>query len=146
MKRLGPIVALGVAIIGPAPVGALQQSSSQIAGIWAAELSFGPTTRGELTLRRDGTGWTASIAGFEIAARVASESLLASFPGGESLRLSRPDSTAALHGYWIQPPGVVWGAPYASPVMLRRIAPAVWRGIVAPLEERFALYLLVRRQ
>lgn len=117
-------------------------------GTWGAEQSFGPLVRGELRMVRTATRWSAQISGFEIVPRTARDSIWVTVPDrqGEFRGRILPDSQAIV-GFWIQPPGVVSGVPYASPLRLQRDpanrVASVWSGVVVPLEDQFSLYLTV---
>jgi CubicO group peptidase (beta-lactamase class C family) len=123
---------------------------SGLVGIWGSEATFGPLARGELTLTQTAQGWTARIAGFELAPRTSGDSLWLSLPGQQGQlrgRLAADGDT--IRGFWIQPPGAVNGVSYAFPVRLAktlaRKGTRSWRGAVEPLDERFSLYLIVTR-
>jgi CubicO group peptidase (beta-lactamase class C family) len=124
---------------------------SSLVGIWGAEESYGPLVRGELTVLQRAGKWEAHIAGFEISPRTAGDSIWVVMPAGQGEFRGRvlPDSQA-IAGFWIQPAGVVGSVSYASPLRLVQTAGArrtrVWRGSVVPLEDRFSLYLVVRRR
>ncbi|WP_233613798.1 MULTISPECIES: serine hydrolase domain-containing protein [Corallococcus] len=67
------------------------------------------------------------------------------FPGGE-LRATLAENGQSITGHWIQPRVLMSGMKFASPVELRTLQPGVWRGTVTPLEDRFSLYLVVKKQ
>jgi CubicO group peptidase (beta-lactamase class C family) len=114
-------------------------------GVWGGEQMFGPDLRGDLTLRREGAHWRAWLAGAE--ARAPDESpLFFDFGAGRgALRAPAPPGAAPLVGHWVQPPGPLRGNAYATPVALRATGAGAWRGVVAPLDERLRLYLVVAR-
>ncbi|NNC16314.1 serine hydrolase [Corallococcus exiguus] len=119
--------------------------AEQLVGIWGSERVLGPQVRGELTLVREGTTWRAHIAGFDAPARVESRKVSVVFPGGE-LRATLAENGQSITGHWIQPRVLMSGMKFASPLELRALQPGVWRGTVAPLEDRFSLYLVVQKQ
>jgi CubicO group peptidase (beta-lactamase class C family) len=117
-----------------------------LVGLWATETTIGPQIRGELTVVRGPTRWTARVGGFEIAWPVTSDTVRVAFPGGQGeLRARLIDGGRVIRGFWVQPAGPITSVPYASSVTLARVADGVWRGIVAPVDDRWSLYLLVRR-
>ncbi|WAS83988.1 MULTISPECIES: serine hydrolase domain-containing protein [unclassified Corallococcus] len=98
-----------------------------------------------MTLVREGTTWRACIAGFDVPAQVEGRKVSVVFPGGE-LRATLAENGQIISGHWIQPRVLMSGMKFASPVELRALQPRVWRGNVAPLEDRFSLYLVVQKQ
>ena len=65
--------------------------------------------------------------------------------GRGAFRAPAPPTAGPLVGHWIQPPGPLRGNAYATPVALRAVGAGEWRGVVAPLNERLRLYLVVAR-
>ncbi|WP_244219745.1 serine hydrolase domain-containing protein [Corallococcus interemptor] len=126
----------------PLQAGAVPLPADPLVGIWGSERVLGPQVRGELTLVRTGSNWSARIAGFDVPARVEGRKVSVVFPGGE-LRAALAEN---ITGHWIQPPVLMSGMKFATPVELRAVQPGVWRGIVAPLEDRFSIYLVVQKQ
>ncbi|NOK16241.1 serine hydrolase domain-containing protein [Corallococcus carmarthensis] len=119
----------------------------QLVGIWGSERVLGPQVRGELTLVRDGNNWRARIAGFDVPARIDGRKVSVVMPGGQGeLRATLAEHGQGITGHWIQPPVLMSGMKFATPVELRSLQPGVWRGVVAPLEDRFSLYLVVQQQ
>nr|WP_253905959.1 serine hydrolase [Corallococcus exiguus] len=129
----------------PVHVGAVSIPAEQLVGSWGSERVLGPQVRGELTLVREGNTWRARIAGFDVPARVQSLKVSVVFPGGE-LRATLAENGQSITGHWIQPRVLMSGMKFASPVELRTLQPGVWRGTVTPLEDRFSLYLVVKKQ
>ncbi|MBN8471202.1 serine hydrolase [Corallococcus exiguus] len=119
--------------------------AEQLVGIWGGERVLGPQVRGELTLVRAGNSWHARIAGVDVPARVEGRKVSVIFPGGE-LRATLAENGQSITGHWIQPRVLMSGMKFATPVELRALQPGVWRGNVAPLEDRFSLYLVVQKQ
>src|SRR5690349_9583971 len=128
----------------PFHVGAVPIPAEQLVGIWGSERVLGPQVRGELTLVRDGTTWRARIAGFDVPARVEGSKVSVVFPGGE-LRATLAENGQSITGHWIQPRVLMSGMKFATPVELLALQPGVWRGNVAPVEDRFSLYLIVQK-
>jgi len=113
-------------------------------GVWGAEVRFGNPVQGELTLDGREGMWRASIGGFQVAAETSGAEIRFQLPDNIAKFRGIPDSASnVIHGEWIQPGGLILDSQYASPVELHRIAPAVWRGDVVPLEQRTSVYLLV---
>ncbi|MBZ4332873.1 beta-lactamase family protein [Corallococcus sp. AS-1-12] len=120
-------------------------SAEALVGIWGSERILGPQVQGELTLVRHGDTWRARIGGFDVPARFEGCKVSVVFPGGE-LRATLMENSQSITGHWIQPRVLMSGMKFASPVELRALQPGVWRGNVAPLEDRFSLYLVVQKQ
>ena len=120
-----------------------------LVGIWSSETRFGPELEGELTVRRDGSGWRATLSSAEARFAVTGTAVRFSFPDDRGqFRGELSADRRAIPGFWIQPPGTTPAAldqAYASPLVLRRAASGVWRGTVRPLEDRFTLYLKIFR-
>src|SRR3984957_10373283 len=122
-------------------------AQGDIAGLWGAESVFGPQVRGPITIVRGQTGVTARVAGFEVPVTMTRDSVGCSLPGGQgTLRAHRTDDGRTIRGFWVQPPGLVMSAAYATPVTLTLVAPGVWRGDLDPLDEAWSLYLNIVRQ
>jgi hypothetical protein len=124
-----------------------QTSVSPLVGIWGTSISFGPSIRGDLTIRgsRNASALTARIHGYEVPVTRRGDSLSFTLPGDLGKFRGEIDRrTGNVRGHWVQPVAVVGGASYASPVMLQSIAGA-WRGEVVPLEDRFTLFAKLDR-
>ena len=135
----------------PAPTPAVEDP---LVGLWATELTFGPALRGELSLIRDGSSWRATLANAETTFPRDGDAVRFTFPGNfGGFRGALGKGERAITGFWLQPSGMTQdpndpggsGQPFASPLVLKRIARSVWRGTVEPLEERFTLYLKIFR-
>ncbi|MBJ6759894.1 serine hydrolase [Myxococcaceae bacterium JPH2] len=122
-------------------------SAEVLVGTWGSERLLGPQVRGELTLVSHEGAWRARIAGFDVPARVEGGKLRVTLPGGQGeLRGPVPEAGQRITSHWIQPRVRMSGMKFATPVTLTPLQPGVWRGEVAPLEDRFSLYLVVRKQ
>lgn len=123
----------------PPPTG-----GDDLVGLWAGQVNQGPVIRGELTLERTPGGWTVRVGGLEFTAPHTGDSIRLRVPGNLG-EFRAPVGTGAtpIRGFWIQPAGM--GQRYASPVTLGWIRPGVWRGTIVPFDERFSLYLSIRR-
>ncbi|RKH23065.1 class C beta-lactamase-related serine hydrolase [Corallococcus sp. CA041A] len=116
-----------------------------LVGTWGGERTYGPEVRGELTLFRDPGGWRASIGGFTATGVLDKQSLTFTLPGGQGdFRGSLSPDGKRITGHWIQPRILVGGVRYATPMELRLLQKDVWRGRVAPLEDRFTLYFVIQ--
>jgi CubicO group peptidase (beta-lactamase class C family) len=154
MKKL--LALLVVLLLGMQPADAQESDPANgLIGLWAAELHFGPVLRGDLTLTRGGTGWSARIMDAEHRFPVAGEEIRFSLPdgrGGFRGRFSRDNRT--VEGFWVQPSGETAdrrdpggsGQPFATPLTLVQTGDDSWRGTVVPLDDRFTLYLKIFEQ
>ena len=125
-----------------------------LVGLWAAEVTFGPALRGDLTLTLEGSTWRATLANAETSFPREGDAVRFTFPrnvGG--FRGVLGDGGRAITGFWLQPPGGTQdardpggsGQSFASPLVLQRVGRNAWRGSVEPLEDRFTLYLRIFR-
>ncbi|RJS22677.1 6-aminohexanoate hydrolase [Corallococcus sp. H22C18031201] len=122
-------------------------SAEGLVGTWGSERLLGPQVRGELTLTSRAGVWRARIAGFDVPARVEGGRLRVILPGGQgALRGPVPQEGQRITSHWVQPRVRMSGMKFATPVTLIPVQSGVWRGEVAPLEDRFSLYLVVRKQ
>ena len=145
MRRLLAVVALGVCAISHLDAQTTPQSGDDLVGLWGSETTFGPQVRGELTLERAHGIWTMRIAGFEAMSTVTGDSLSLALPGDQGkLRARIEDGGRVVRGHWIQPAGNL--SPYATPISLELARADAWRGVVIPLDDRFSMYLFIRRQ
>lgn len=132
-----------LAVATPVPT----EPAEQLVGVWGSERVLGPQVRGELTLVRGEGAWRARIAGFDVPARVDDRKVSVVLPGGQGeLRGTLAEDGRRITGHWIQPRVRMSGMTFATPVELRALQADVWRGEVSPLEDRFSLYLVVRKQ
>ncbi|HET7460065.1 MAG TPA: serine hydrolase [Longimicrobium sp.] len=124
----------------PAPADA-----RDLAGLWGIDTVFAPAAQGELTLTRRGGAWTARIAGLQATSAVSGDSLRLALPGGRGWFRGRIEAAGArVAGFWIRPAGMESISRYATPLVLRRAGPGVWRGVVTPLEDRYQLYASIQ--
>lgn len=123
-------------------------------GLWASQTRFGPTLQGELVIAREGRGWRAAISDAQTRFDAAGSAVRFAFSDDRGgFRGVLADDGRTIRGFWLQPAGVTKERPdpvgsrqaFASPLVLRRTAPGVWRGAVRPLEQRFTLYLKIYR-
>lgn len=140
----GTVVTLLLLALMGGPVAAQPRGDDDLVGLWGADRVLGPELRGELLLRRAGDHWVGALAGAEATAAVSGDSIRLGFPAGagEFRGRSVPDG---VRGFWLQPALTTAGYRYATPVVLVAAGVGIWRGMVAPLEDRITLYLLIRR-
>jgi CubicO group peptidase (beta-lactamase class C family) len=130
-------------------------AGDDLLGLWGGEALLGPQVRGELLLERQGRRWTARVAGFEVAADQAGDSVVLRLPGGQgTVRAWAPGAprrgaageaeAGTPEGFWVQPADAD-GPPYATPLRFRAAGAGAWRATVVPLDARFPLYLWVYR-
>ncbi len=114
--------------------------AAALVGVWGSERTVDPAPRGDLTIRRD--GWTASLAGFIVPVQVQGNAIDFQLPAGQgwfrgALRGGR------IEGHFVQPRAPAADTAYATPVVLEPLGARAWRGRVEPLEQTFAMYLVV---
>ncbi|MDQ2889733.1 MAG: beta-lactamase family protein [Gemmatimonadota bacterium] len=112
-------------------------------GLWGSESSSGPQIRGEFTLAKAQSGWTAHVGGFILPAGANGDTIIVKLPGGQGSFRGHL-AVNNIQGFWIQPAGP-FGVDYASPVVLHQEASGSWRGAIVPLDERWSLYLRIAR-
>ena len=136
----GLLVALsGAAAQSPTP-------ADPLLGIWATETTFTPALRGELAVTRNGSDWRAQLGSVEAVFRNTGDSVRFAFPGDlGQFRGILIEHSRSIRGFWIQPAGMALGNAYASPLTLRSKGVNLWRAQVTPLEDTYALYLIVSR-
>jgi CubicO group peptidase (beta-lactamase class C family) len=131
-------------VLSLAAVAAAATATSPLVGLWGNERVFPPSAEGELTVVRADPEWTASVAGFRVAAAVQGRAIRFELPGGRGeFRGWLGGPSDPIHGHFVQATVLTSGNRFATPVVLRPVASGVWRGRLAPLEDRFSLYLLV---
>lgn len=131
--------------LSPGALFGAQGNASELVGLWAAKLRFGPDIRGPLTIERAAGGWRAEIAGVSSNARVLGDTISFDLPDGRgAFRGLMAPGRGRIVGHWIQATTVSNGSPYASPVTLTRWGGAErWRGDIDPLADEFTMYLKV---
>ena len=117
-----------------------------LVGLWAVDTAFGPELRGELELRRERDQWRAGIGGREVTFPARADSVRFTLPGGAGEFRGALAGRRGVEGFWIQPAGPTTGQAYATPLLLVPRGRDRWRGVVAPLEETFSVYLTVARR
>src|SRR5262249_6297740 len=121
-------------------------SADALVGLWGYEQIIGPWVAGELTVDARGPEWRARIAGYDVALKRQGDRLEFALPGsaGELRALLAADGKAIIR-QWIQTAHAIYNNLSASPVVLARVTPKVWRGQVVPLEQRISFYVWVQR-
>jgi CubicO group peptidase (beta-lactamase class C family) len=144
MRKIGAAI-LAVAVAASALVVRITESGAQsttdLSGLWAAKVRYGPDTRGTLIILRDGGSWIADIAGFRIPARDDNNSLSFELPDGRGSFRGRLGGREIV-GHWFVRPNSLG---YATPVTLGPDGMNRWRGEVKPVDETFTFYMPVRR-
>ncbi|MEX0733582.1 MAG: serine hydrolase [Steroidobacteraceae bacterium] len=126
-------------------------ADDSLIGIWSYATSFGSPLEGELTVAREGAGWSARIAETEVRFQSPPERIRFEFPdGGGHFRGAL--TADGIHGFWIRPgvtidPRYPGGSsqPFTTPLVLSSAGPDTWRGTVRPLANSFTLYLRIFR-
>lgn len=118
-----------------------------LVGLWQARRGFGPDARGPLTLRRGPGGWTADFLGGVHPVRADRDGLAFALAGDAGAFRGRLAADGRrITGHWTPPPSVIHGARFAVPVVLEADGADRWRGEIAPLDDRFTLYLMVQKR
>ena len=138
------VVALLVWPGGPARA----QRADPLIGLWGFDHVAGPAISGPLILSRAGDRWHLRVAGYEISSVGAADTVLLELPGGKGtlrvhVRQPKGVRAATAGALWIQPAGI--NVSYATPVHLTPASAGAWTGELRPIEERFTLYLDIRR-
>src|SRR5215510_14892523 len=101
-------------------------------GLWSVDTTFGPTVRGELTVRRAAMTWSGDSVRFVL--------------GADSGQFRGVLKGGVIRGFWIQPPPVTIGQSYATPLELKPAGKDSWRATVVPLPDRLRVYLAIERK
>jgi CubicO group peptidase (beta-lactamase class C family) len=127
------------------------QRTDELAGIWRADVSFGPKLHGPLVVRKSTIGYSATLGASRATSSDRSGEIRLAFGREGSFRGKLYHRS--LEGFWIRPssdmrsmgdPGGS-GASYATPIRFKQISLGVWRGDVRPLTSRFTLWLSIFR-
>lgn len=152
MRWLGIAAACAALLNAPAAAQALTDSVDALEGMWVSETVYSAALSGELIVRRVGDAWQASIAGVYAKSAVDGGAVRLAFGAHGRFRGALARS-GTIDGFWLRPSGETEdradpggsGQPFATPLVLRRVARNEWRGEVAPLDDRFTLYLSIFR-
>ena len=134
---------LAAAALGVGSSVAQPAASIDWVGLWEASRSFGPEVRGEIVFTEGSGKWVAEVSGFRVDVTSSGGAYTFELPGNRGAFRGKFVGEE-LRGFWIQPPTVVSGRSYASPVTLRKSL-GHWRGEVRPLDADFTFYLPVTR-
>ncbi|HEY7640093.1 MAG TPA: serine hydrolase [Steroidobacteraceae bacterium] len=145
-------VAAFVALLLLGSTAAIAQDD-ELLGLWASETTFAPALQGELTLKRAGESWRASIGGAEAPCTVENGSMRCAFSNNRGYYRGPLTKGEPHAGWWVRPSGETQdrrdpggsGQSFAGRVELRSSGAGEWRGSVQPLEDRFNLYLRISR-
>ncbi|HXL52859.1 MAG TPA: hypothetical protein VN945_06960, partial [Gemmatimonadales bacterium] len=89
--------------LSPGALSGAQGNASELVGLWAAKLRFGPDIRGPLTIERAAAGWRAEIAGVSSNARVLGDTIRFDVPDGRgAFRGLMAPGRRRIVGHWIQ--------------------------------------------
>jgi CubicO group peptidase (beta-lactamase class C family) len=119
--------------------------AQDLSGLWRAQQWFGPYARGPLLIEKTPAGWTADFAGRALPVQARGNELRLSLPNDEGAFQGKLDRNR-ITGQWISPPSRVHGSRYATPVILTADGANRWRGVVAPRDDTFTLFLMVQKQ
>lgn len=113
-------------------------------GLWVAERSFGPQFQGPVTLHRSGEDWIARLQGETVTVDRSLEkdgSVNWSFDFIDRGRFLGQQVSAgtAIDGHWLQPPGMVQGYPFATPVRLEPADSNAFGGEIVPFPQEVSL-------
>ncbi len=114
-----------------------------LSGIWQNSATYGPPPPASVTLTEPPAGWRATASG-RLGQSSRTEPLVFRFAGGATLRVRLMRSIPV--GQWFQPPTVVNGTAYASPVTFDSAGAGGWRGVLHPLADRASFFLALRAQ
>ena len=150
MKTIAIAAVSGLLALGSAT--ALAQESDLL-GLWGSETTFAPALQGELTLRRSGPIWRASIGGAESQCTAEAGTMRCQFSQNRGLYRGALANGEPGAGWWVRPSGATEdrndpggsGQSFAGRVELRKSGADEWRGTVLPLDDRFNLYLRISR-
>jgi CubicO group peptidase (beta-lactamase class C family) len=126
---------------------AAQPSGDAIGGLWGTEQSLGPFVRGTLTIDGREPQWRARIAGFDVPVQHSARDVTLVLPNGlGEFRGRLNEGLNSVDGDWVQPPGIINQASYATAVHMRLLSPSAWRGEVVPLEDRISFYVSIEKR
>jgi CubicO group peptidase (beta-lactamase class C family) len=144
------------ALLACATPGSASTTTPAPLGLWVDEREFAPVVRGALTVTTHGSRGHAEIGGTSASFAISGDSICFALPDGSGSFRGRLDrDRQVLSGFWMRPGAVAKtahasgdrGGPfdqaYATPTRLVRVGADRYRGMVAPLEARFTLYLYV---
>ena len=119
--------------------------AQDLTGLWRAQQWFGPNARGPLLIEKTPAGWTADFFGRALPVQSRGNELRFALPNDEGAFQGKLDRNR-ITGQWVSPPSRVHGSRYATPVILAADGANRWRGVVAPRDDTFTLFLMVQKQ
>lgn len=142
MRKTAPIIlAAAAALLLETPSSNAQSSATDLSGLWAAKVRYGPDTRGPLIVLRNGRSWMADIAGFRITARNDNNSISFELPDDRGRFRGRLNGREIV-GHWFT--RTSFG--YATPLTLKPDGVNRWRGEVTPLDNSFTFSMPLTRR
>ncbi|MEM9531994.1 MAG: serine hydrolase [Pseudomonadota bacterium] len=142
LSALAAILAAGALATGSCTA-ADHSATGAWAGVWVADVDFGPRLDGPVTLHRVDGGWVADVQGERAVVEQAPGD------GGTQWKFSlvnqghftgqQAAGEAAIIGHWIQPPGVVQGYPFATPLTLSAAGEDAFVGTLRPFRQTVSL-------
>jgi CubicO group peptidase (beta-lactamase class C family) len=120
-------------------------SQYDAAGLWGATLDAGPIAHGLASIDGRAKEWQALIAGYAVPVTRDGPRVRWALPDGAGSFDGSLQPDGAITGTWIQPPTVLSGDRYATPVRFQRGATGTWFADVRPLADRTTVYLDVTR-
>jgi hypothetical protein len=115
--------------------------------LWGSEQSLGPAIRGELTIDARSSQWRARIAGLEAPVTRQKDAVTFVLPANKGeFRGHLVAGANRIIGHWIQTGDTYpFNQRYATPVELPQVQPKVWKGTVAPLQQKVSFYVSIQR-
>jgi len=128
-------------------IGAARQpemSAQSFVGLWGGEYVFGPAVSGRLVIDGRQPEWLAHIAGFHVPVRHAAKKLSFAMPDGQGEFQGEISANGGpIRGHWTQPPTVVDGYPFWTPVELESVQEGLWTGPVVPLNDKLTVFVVI---
>lgn len=123
------------------------QRNADVVGLWGIERELTPAVAGGLLVNRSRGAWTATFGGATTALLRAPDSdwLMGDFGVGR-LRLRPRPGESAPEAFWLQRPGVIVDAVYATPIALGRTGDETgdaFDGTVTALPDVLRLYVMI---
>ena len=128
-------------------IGAARQpemSAQSFVGLWGGKYVFGPAVSGRLVIDGRQPEWLAHIAGFHVPVRHAAKKLSFAMPDGQGEFQGEISANGGpIRGHWTQPPTVVDGYPFWTPVELESVQEGLWTGPVVPLNDKLTVFVVI---
>jgi CubicO group peptidase (beta-lactamase class C family) len=122
-------------------------SADELVGLWKAARRFGPDARGPLIIQRMSGGWIADFRGSIFPVRSEGTEMSFDLPNGEgSFKGRMQQGERSITGHWTSAKSPTNGFFFAVPVVLEADGPDRLKGNVAPLDDNFTIYLIVRKR